>query len=208
MSRPAYANSVFINCPFTDDYEPMFRAIVFAVADCGFRPRCALEEIDGGEIRRQKIERLIEACKFGIHDLSNMELDPVSRLPRFNMPLELGLFLGARRFGDGREKDKRLIILDRDRFRCQKAISDISGQDVDCHDGDLLVAIRRIRDWLSTVSRRKPIPGAPHVIERYEDVESDYESICEILRFDRKAPTFNDLLETVSEWQKLNAQGR
>ena len=110
--RRTYANSVFINCPFSDDFYPLLRAITFAVLDCGFYPRSALEIIDGGDIRLQKIETLIEECKFGIHDLSNMALDPASHLPRFNMPLELGLFLGAKRFGDKQQTSKRLIILD------------------------------------------------------------------------------------------------
>ncbi len=206
MSKPAYANSVFVNCPFTSDFKPMFRAIVFAVMDCGFRPRCALEDIDGGEVRLQKIERLIEDCKFGIHDLSNMKLDPDTGLPRFNMPLELGLFLGAKRYGDTSQKSKRLIIMDSDRFRYQKCISDISGQDVDAHGGDPKTAIRRVRDWLSTVSKRKSIPGPTFMIARYEDYDRDYPTICSILKCDEDEPTFNDLLETVSEWQKLNAE--
>ena len=53
----------------------MFRAIVFAVVDCGYSPRSALEFDDSGDIRLHKIERLIENSKFGIHDISNMELD-------------------------------------------------------------------------------------------------------------------------------------
>lgn len=182
----------------------MFRAIVSAVADCGFRPRCALEDIDGGEIRLQKIERLIESCKFGIHDLSNMRLDPDSGLPRFNMPLELGLFLGAKRFGDKTQKAKRLIIMDLEPYRYQKAISDISGQDVDPHHGEPLKAIRRIRDWLKSVSKRKSIPGASYMIERYEAYTKDYPTICHILKCDKDEPTFIDFLETISEWQKLN----
>jgi len=184
----------------------MFRAIVFAVIDCGFQPRCALEDIDGGEIRLQKIERLIEASKFGIHDLSNMQLDPVSGLPRFNIPLELGLFLGAKRFGDRQQKSKRLIIMDSEPFRYQKAISDISGQDVDPHGGDPLRAIRRVRDWLSTVSRRQKIPGPTYVIQRYQAYSEEFPTICEILRCDEHEPTFLDLLETMTEWQKMNVE--
>jgi hypothetical protein len=56
---------------------------------------CALEDDDAGEFRLSKIERIIEECKFGIHDLSAVALDVATGLPRFNMPLELGLFLGC-----------------------------------------------------------------------------------------------------------------
>ena len=51
----SYQRSVFINCPFDDDYAPILRAIIFAVVDCGFAPRCALEALDASQIRIQKI---------------------------------------------------------------------------------------------------------------------------------------------------------
>ena len=38
-----------------------------------------------------------------IHDISRMELDT---LPRFNMTLELGLFIGRKRHGDERQRTK------------------------------------------------------------------------------------------------------
>lgn len=63
--------------------------------DLGFVARCALEEDDAGEFRLSKIERIIEECRFGINDLSAVALDVVTGLPRFNMPLELGLFLAV-----------------------------------------------------------------------------------------------------------------
>ena len=200
-----YAQSVFINCPFSDEFYPMFRAIVFAVIDCKFKPRCALEVIDSGDIRLQKIERIIAECKFGIHDLSNMRLDAESHLPRFNMPLELGLFLGARRYGDTQQRKKRLIVLDEDPFRYQKAISDISGQDVQCHDGEVEEAVRRVRDWLRNVSGRKTLHGGNHMVERYRQYVDDYQTICEELKYDADGLPFNDLWETMVEWQKLNA---
>jgi hypothetical protein len=46
---------VFINCPFTPDYLSVLRAIVFTVLRSGFRPRCALEVTDSGEVRFDKI---------------------------------------------------------------------------------------------------------------------------------------------------------
>lgn len=90
---------IFINCPFTDDYSNFFKAAVFTVIRSGYRPRCALEADDGTDNRFEKICRIIEVCRLGIHDLSKTELDTKSRLPRFNMPLELGVFLAAKRFG-------------------------------------------------------------------------------------------------------------
>lgn len=182
----------------------MFRAIVFTVVDCGFRPRTALELDDSAEIRLQKIEKLIEQSKFGVHDLSNMRLDPKSNLPRFNMPLELGLFLGAKRFGEPKHKKKRAIILDQEQYRYQQSISDISGQDIKSHNNDPNSAIRCIRDFLKNASGRKSIPGARHIIDRYAKYESDLPRIVAVLRYDIDDLTFNDLWETMVEWQKEN----
>jgi len=47
-----------------------------------------------------------------------------------NMPFELGLFLGAKRFGAGLQGKKAAIVLDRAPFRYRAALSDISGQDI------------------------------------------------------------------------------
>lgn len=52
---PSFERNVFINCPFDSEYAPIFEAIVFAVHDAGFRPRCARERLDSSEIRLQKI---------------------------------------------------------------------------------------------------------------------------------------------------------
>jgi hypothetical protein len=128
--RQSAPSNVFINCPFDAGYRDLFRAVVFTVIDCGFKARCALEFDDGSEVRMDKIERLIGECRYGIHDLSRTELDPTHRLPRFNMPLELGLFLGAKRFGGNDHKQKNCLILDIEQFRYQKFISDLGGQDV------------------------------------------------------------------------------
>ena len=182
----------------------MFRAIVFAVVDCGYSPRTALEFVDSGDIRLQKIENLIEGSKYGIHDLSNMELDKDSKLPRFNMPLELGIFLGAKRYGDKVQKKKRLLVLDKERYRYQKSISDISGQDIKSHGGKEDRAIRCIRDWLQTASGRSTLPGAGHITKRYRAFETALPFICDALKLDVDELTFNDLWETIVAWQKEN----
>jgi hypothetical protein len=50
--RFAFFNeSVFINCPFDREFEPQFRALVFAVLACGYKVRCAREVDDGAEVR-------------------------------------------------------------------------------------------------------------------------------------------------------------
>jgi len=67
--------SVFINCPFDKQYQPIFDAIVFCVVACGFEPRCTLELTDAGEVRIENIYRLIAQCNHSIHDISRTEVE-------------------------------------------------------------------------------------------------------------------------------------
>ena len=110
-AKPPASKAVFINCPFDDGFKPIFRAMVFAVIASGYEPRCALDATDGAEIRVSKIAKMIGECDWGIHDLSRVEVDATG-VPRFNMPMELGLHLGARLFGAGRHRRKRALILE------------------------------------------------------------------------------------------------
>ena len=61
--KPSYDDSVFVNCPFDAEYEPIFHAIVFAIHDCGYVARCALEADDSGDVRIEKILAIIDQCK-------------------------------------------------------------------------------------------------------------------------------------------------
>src|SRR5258708_9420368 len=104
MSTAPYEQTVFVNCPLDETYRPIFESIIFAVHDCGYAARCALEADDASEVRIEKIAKIIAECRFGVHDISRTEPDAATGLPRFNMPLELGLFLGAKRYGRGKQK--------------------------------------------------------------------------------------------------------
>ena len=194
------SKDVFINCPFDAGYRPIFNAIVFAVYDLGFVARCALEEDDSGEARLSKIERIIEECKFGIHDLSAVELDAVTHLPRFNMPLELGLFLGCKRFGAGNQRKKASLILDRDSYRYRAFISDISGQDIHSHNGEPERAMAAIRDWLRATSKGAALPGAAEIVDQYTRFQRELPDICAALRLEPDRLTFLDRSTTITTW--------
>jgi len=153
---PVYSNSVFVNCPFDDAYKDMLRAMVYTIYRCGFHPFSALSEDDCTDNRLSKIERIIENCRFGIHDISRTELNSQG-LPRFNMPFELGLFFGAKRFGNEEQKTKVGIIFDTDRYRYLEFISDINGVDIKNHNSDCKIVVTKIRNWLQTTSRRVSI---------------------------------------------------
>jgi len=204
VSAHLKTSHVFINCPFDHRYWPTFNAIVFAVHDLGFVARCSLEEDDAGDFRLSKIERMIEECRFGIHDLSAVALDTITNLPRFNMPLELGLFLGCGRFGSRNQSQKRTLILDSEQYRYRQFISDISGQDIRAHGGDPENAIREVRDWLQATSRRSTLAGGGEIVNRYRRFRADLPDICLALALEPDRLTFLDLSATIADWLRTS----
>jgi hypothetical protein len=193
------ANDVFINCPFDREYRPTFRALIFAIYACGFRPRSALEIDDGGETRIEKLYSIIGECRYGIHDLSRTELDDMSQLPRFNMPLELGLFLGAKRYGGVAQRAKRVLVLDVEPFRYQRFISDLAGMDIHAHGGDAFRAVRETRDWLANVSRRV-LPSSDRTVRLYDRFLVDLPALAAALEFDPATIPYVDYERIVVGW--------
>lgn len=150
--RVPYEKSVFINCPFDGKYKRIFDAIVFAVFDCGFVPRSARES-ENDPVRLSRIIQIINDSLYAIHDLSRAGVDSKTSLARFNMPLELGIFLGAKEFGGKRHTNKTYLMLDEERYRYQMFISDLSGIDPKAHNNKPDTAIIKVRDWLNDVTK-------------------------------------------------------
>jgi hypothetical protein len=194
-----YGRNVFINCPFDAQYTPLFEAIVFAVHDAGFRPRSAREQLDSSRVRLQKIVELIADSRYSIHDLSRTKLDAVTDLPRFNMPLELGIDLGCKSFSVT-HSDKTMLVFDAEPHRFQKFVSDIGGQDVFHHNDDPKIAVKRVRDWLRTESGRADIVSGAVIYSRYEAYLADLPSACKRMGFDISDLTFADFSFTIARW--------
>ncbi len=196
-------DSVFINCPLDAKYSDLFRAIVYAVMDCGMQPRCALEIEDAGQIRIQKIYKIIAECRFGVHDISRTSLDPHTRLPRFNMPFELGLFLGAKQYGTRQQREKNSLILDKKPFRYQKFISDIAGQDIQVHLNDPQRVVRIVRDWIQTGTRGNqtlPLPSGTSMWHRYKAFKDDLPELCRTLKLHVRELTYADFVWLAENW--------
>jgi len=196
----ASTRDVFVNCAFDSGFQPIFHGIVFAIIRSGFRARCALETQDGAETRFAKIQQIIEQCRYGIHDISRTESDGNPPLPRFNMPLELGVFLGAKRYGDRIQRRKRALILDREQYRYQRLISDIAGQDIVSHNGNPASAIAAVTTWLRQQSRVTTIPGGQAVAAEYDQFRRDLPAILAARMLDVSEMTFGDFSAIVAAW--------
>lgn len=198
-SKPERARSVFINCPFDAEYRPLLRAMCFTIQLCGYEPRCALDFSDSAQSRFHKIVDLIVECGLSIHDISRVELDGDSKLPRFNMPLELGADLGLRLKGPRNQRDRRVLILEKDLHRYDITTSDISGQDIEAHHNSESEIIARVRDWLSA-GTSKPLAGAAAIQADYKTYLSIVPAIIEDRQLDPyEKLSHKDFLWTVYE---------
>jgi hypothetical protein len=206
MARIPYRESIFLNVPFDRQYRRLMEALVFAIYECGFVARSALESDDAAVVRIHKIQALIRDSKYGIHDISRTEPDRQSRLPRFNMPFESGLFLGARAFGTRRNRTKRALVLDRKPYRYQKFLSDIAGQDIRSHENSPERVICRVRDWLrgSPDTACVILPGGKTIWRRYRAFQRQLPKLCRRVQLDRSALHFNDYATLVAGWLKEN----
>ena len=191
--------SVFINCPFTADFRPLHEAMVFTVLACCFLPRSALETGDGGDVRLDKIVRLIKESQYSVHDLSAIDLDVDSGLPRFNMPFELGIAVGLKK-ATRAYASHCLLILEHEKYTYQKCLSDIAGQDLQAHGRDSGRLIAIVRNWLRTQSRRADIPGGARISAKFDLFQADLPRICADADLDREALPFVDLLSMVRTW--------
>lgn len=190
---PVYEESVFINCPFDPKYNPIFRAIVFTIRACDFTPRCALE-FEGHPNRLQKILDVIKNCKYGVHDVSIPD-------GRLNMPLELGLFMGACEYGKRPQNGGRYLILEGVPFSSKKYLSDLAGIDPMSHNNSVEKAIECLRDWLIANSADPArIPSAQYIKLKYKSFKKDLPAVCASNRWDHKKLLFPEFLSVAESW--------
>jgi hypothetical protein len=178
MAAPVYEKSVFINCPFDPDFEPLFHAIVLTVAARGFTPRCARETEGQADLRMSGITSGLLESKYSIHDLSRFQGYGQENLARFNMPLELGMALGIRYLGGieprSSGKTHNWVALVPPDFVYQKVISDLAGFDPPDHDQKPETVIKRVAAWLSKQPESLPTRSA-------KDILAEYPKFCQLL---------------------------
>jgi len=172
MLSVEYNKNIFINCPFDEEYRGIFQGILFTTIYLKYTPRLALENADSGQTRINKIIKLIKESKFGIHDLSRMVASGKDEYYRMNMPFELGIDYACQNIYSGKFPEKKILILDSEQYRYQKAISDLSGCDIKEHKDDVIKAIEAVRNWLANVDSKKP-KGSKIIWNLYNDFQAD-----------------------------------
>jgi hypothetical protein len=166
LRQVRFEQSVFINCPFDDSYAPLLEAAIFCAVYFGFLPLLANVRLEAGENRLDKIIGLVRQSKYSIHDLSRCKAKESAEYFRMNMPFEFGIDVGIRRSGGGRFNTEKFLIFEENQYELKRSLSDIAGQDVEAHQGDYEIVIRKVRNFFR-VEAGIHAPGPSKIISDY-----------------------------------------
>jgi hypothetical protein len=164
---------VFLNIPYDDPFQSLCLAYICGITAFGFLPRATLE-IPGGSRRLDRIFKLIQSCRFSVHDLSRVELDKkFPPTPRFNMPFELGLSVAWERAG---KKQHTWFVFEERGRRLTKSLSDLNGTDEYIHGGTITGVFRELCSAFVRPGRQ---PSVQQMRKVYGEVQK---RVPEILR--------------------------
>lgn len=193
MAAAQRKTNVFVNCPFDPAYQPLLGSIVFTVTFCGHHVRSALEASDSGDLRLRKIIGLLEQSALSIHDISRMELDARTKLPRFNMPIELGIALGMKHLGRKSLQNHRMLVLDKEPYRYRNSASDLAGLDIEAHLDVPALIISAVRGFLATGATRH-LPTEDTIETAYAVFQTELPRMAGAAKQDVAKLTFTDRL--------------
>lgn len=196
--------SIFINCPFDKEYQPLLRALLFGCTYLGYATKIALDDSDCSTNRLDKILSYIQATKISIHDLSRAKPKKKGDYARMNMPFELGMDYAISKT---RATPKLILVLEAERYSFQKALSDYSGFDIYCHRNEPQELLKILRNWFVNQKLVPAAFGASALWYKYTDC---WASIYDELianghsHDDTDDIPFNEFIEMVEKWCKIN----
>ncbi|MES1222988.1 MAG: hypothetical protein ABUT20_46275, partial [Bacteroidota bacterium] len=204
----SFESNVFINCPFDKFYVPLLHPLLFTVLYLDLNPLIS-ETQSSGQVRVQQIKKLIVKSKYSIHDISRSEALQGKDLPRFNMPYEMGLDLGCQSFGKGKLMFKKCLVLEKTKHHYLKVISDIGGQDIENHDDQPKVLVRKVRNWFASVLHNHQ-PSPTLIWEAYNDFSDMMREKLKKESFsndDIESLPFSNFILLAKEWIGLYKKG-
>ena len=172
---------VFVNIPYDDRYRPLELALCTTIVAYDLIPVIA-KATRRQVVRIDKIVRLIQACKYGVSDLS--------RPGRHNMSLEHGIMLSL--------QGPRAFVLCDNRFRVKRRLSDIEGFDAIAHGNSPSALIQKVSDWLLE-NAREDIPSM------YRDIRPEMiEDALKLVR--RHLPKYRHYSMLARDFELLSMQ--
>jgi hypothetical protein len=86
------------------------------------------------------------------------------------------------------------------RFRPTTSRSDIAGQDIHSHDGDVEKLIEQIATWLRGAARDLNVPGGRAIAGEFRRFRQDLPGVAASKRLETAELTFNDLTAIAAAW--------
>jgi len=151
--------SVFLNVPFDEKHEPIFLGMVVGLVSLGLKPRSVIEIPETGWGRMARLFDLLCSCGASIHDLSRVE----DKVPRFNMPFELGLAFALSRL---KKAPHPFFVFEAKRFRLNKTLSDLNMLDPRIHHNKGLEAIKCVHDCIFVKGKKPPAAEAETIYRK------------------------------------------
>jgi hypothetical protein len=167
---PPDPNAVFLNIPYDEEFRSLYIAYIVGLYQLDLVPHLA-SEIPGGDRRLDRISKLIQSCRYSIHDLSRVEVSVApTAVPRFNMPLELGMAINWANLHPSRHT---WFVWESESYRLQQSASDLNGTDPHIHGGTPEGVLRE----LSNAFWRDHMPSVPGMLEVYRFVDNSLDAI-------------------------------
>jgi hypothetical protein len=161
---------VFLNIPYDEEFRSLYIAYIVGLCQLGMVPHLA-SEIPGGGRRLDRIFELIQSRRYSIHDLSRVEVSVApTDVPRFNMPLELGMTIAWEKLNPGRHD---WFVWESERGRIQRSASDLDGTDAYIHKGTPEGVLSELRNAFP----RDKMPSVSEILKIYRFVYDQLNAI-------------------------------
>jgi hypothetical protein len=133
------AHRLFLNVAYVRAHNDLILGYIAASTCYGLTP-ILLTEQPTSNLRLIRLRELILSCDYSLHDLSYLKLERVNewRVPRFNMPMELGMALALKPL-------ETLWIFEAEPHRLWVSTSDVAGIDPRIHGGEAEGVFREFR---------------------------------------------------------------
>ena len=98
-------------------------------------------------------------------------------------------------------------MLEAERYRYQKFLSDIAGQDIRQHGNHAPQAVGAVRDWLAGSRPRKapPLPGATAIMKHYREFEANLPAMLAVAEIEPSELVFFDRANFMDQFLRRRA---
>jgi hypothetical protein len=98
------------------------------------------------------------------------------------------------------KKRKKTLIFDREKFRYQAFISDIAGQDIHAHGGEVVTLIDQVASWLREEARDPKVPGGRAIAAEFSRFIGELAVIAATKRLEVSELRFPDFRDIAAGW--------